>query len=235
MKKIFSFIMLITIVGISAPKAQVIIGGGGYYGGGYYHGGGYYRPPVRRRPTYIQQRPLPPFQPSVYINIGYGFPNLDKNQLAAFPQTDYMGNVSTQNGPYLGSIDYRFSRYMSIGVLGTYGKITAPYYSYATQSNTPDFTGTLENWSLMVNIMSYIPVYDNHVEPYFRVALGANNVIQQSYQDASGASVPYIDNTSEFAYQLSFGARFKLSPNAGFFLEAGYGKYIASGGLSFKF
>jgi len=31
-------------------------------------------------------------------------------------------------------------------------------------------------------------------------------------------------------YQVSLGARIKLSPNAGCFMEAGYGKYIINGG-----
>ncbi len=231
--------LLVTMIGVSAAKAQVIIGGG--YGGGYY-GRGYYRPrpvyPPRRRPVYQQQRQMPPFVPSVYLNVGYGFPNLDKNQLASFPQTDYMGNVNKQTGPFLGSIDYRFSRFMSIGVMGMYGKVSAPYYNYNTQYATTDFTGTLENWSLMLDLVNYIPVYDTHVEPYFRVAAGINNTISQSYVDASGNALSpntYVDNTNSFAYQLSFGARFKLSPNAGFFLEAGYGKYIGAAGLSFKF
>ncbi len=228
MKKCLSILMLLTIVGTTALKAQVIIGGG-------YYGGGYYRAPYppRRRP-YVQQRKTPPFTPSVYVNLGYGFPNLDKNQLAGFPG-EYLGNIHTQTGPYNASIDYRFSRFMSLGVMGMYGKVSAPYYEYYSQSNVPDFTGSLETWSLMLNIMNYIPVYDTHVEPYFRTAIGVTNVINQSYVDGSGNTVAYADNSSTLAYQVSFGARFKLSPNAGIFLEAGYGKYIASGGLSFKF
>jgi hypothetical protein len=231
MKKYFALLLLVTIAGVSAAKAQVIIGGG--------YGGGYYRPyyPHPRRPVYVQQRKMPPFVPSVYINVGYGFPDLDKNQLGSF-QNDYIGNSSTQTGPFLGSIDYRFARFMSIGVMGMYGKVSAPYYGYNTQFATPDFTGTLENWTLMLDLVNYIPVYDTHVEPYFRVAAGINNTISQTYTDAPGSTYnpgPYFDNTNTFAYQLSFGARFRLSPNAGFFLEAGYGKYIGAAGLSFKF
>jgi hypothetical protein len=42
-------------------------------------------------------------------------------------------------------------------------------------------------------------------------------------------------NLPDLAYQVGLGANFKLSPNAGFFIEAGYGKYILNGGLSLKF
>jgi len=37
------------------------------------------------------------------------------------------------------------------------------------------------------------------------------------------------------AYQVSFGAKFHLSKEAGLFLEAGYGKYILNGGLALSF
>ena len=43
------------------------------------------------------------------------------------------------------------------------------------------------------------------------------------------------NNISDFAYQASIGTRFNMSPNAGFFIEAGYGKYIISGGLKMSF
>src|SRR2546430_478347 len=111
----------------------------------YYY---YARPHMRtyRRPA--PQRPAPPrrpiFQPTVNFSFGYGFPNLDKDQLVTFVNT-YMGSVS-QKGPFVGAVDYQFSRNMSIGVMGTYGKVTAPYYDYNSNSAVPTFTGSLENW-----------------------------------------------------------------------------------------
>src|SRR4051812_31659262 len=87
----------------------------------YYYG----RPRMRtyRRPAPQRQAPpkRPAFQPTLNFSIGYGFPNLDKEQLANFYDA-YMGNA-TQKGPFVGAVDYQFSRNMSIGVMGTYGKV----------------------------------------------------------------------------------------------------------------
>jgi hypothetical protein len=196
----------------------------------------YTRPHARmyRRPA--PQRKAPPerpaFQPTVNFSFGYGFPNLDKDQLVSFGNA-YMGTVS-QKGPFVGAVDYQFSRNMSIGVMGTYGKVTAPYYDYNSNSATPTFTGSLENWSVMLNIMSFAPTYNNAIEPYVRTALGINNWTQ-NYLDQSGNKAANIPDPSELAYQVSLGARFNLSKGAGFYIEGGYGKYILTGGLTLKF
>ncbi len=193
------------------------------------------RPPRYRRsyPRQVQPRQqLPKFQPTVNLSIGYGFPNLDKNELAQFYNA-YQG-TSAQKGPITGAFDYQFSRYMSIGVMGTYGKVTAPYYDYSSSSATPSFTGSLENWSVMLNMVNYIPTYNNHVNPYFRTAIGINNW-KQNYLDETGAKAAIVDDPSQFAYQASLGARFNLSKQAGFYLEVGYGKYILNGGLTLRF
>lgn len=204
----------------------------------YYY---YRRPRVRMRvgprrppppPRQTQRRDLPPFTPTVNFNIGYGLPNLDKNQLFSFFNA-YQGNTS-QTGPVNASLDYQFNRNISIGLMGTYGKVSSPYYYYNSNSESPDFTGTLENWSVMANIMTYIPTYNSHVEPYIRLALGVNSW-KQNYLDGSGNKVFEPGTPTDFAYQASFGSKFMFSKNTGIFIEAGYGKYILNGGLAFKF
>ncbi len=221
---LFAFILATSAISIQANaqfRSRVYVRGG--YRGGYRS-----RPPMMKRQNPQQQQ----FQPSVDINLGYGLPNLDKNNLAVFSNA-YQGTIS-QQGPFTGSVDYRFSPMMSIGVMGTYGKVSAPYYDYSSTSNVPDFTGKLENWSLMFNMISYMPSYDRKVEPYLRTAIGINNYTQ-SYLDAGGNKAAIVGNPSQLAYQASIGAKFHLSKQAGIFLEAGYGKYIFSGGLSLKF
>ena len=49
-----------------------------------------------------------------------------------------------------------------------------------------------------------------------------------------GNKVVFGDNPCMFAYQISVGARFDVASQTGLFIEAGYGKYILAGGLSFK-
>lgn len=187
-----------------------------------------------RRPAAQRQKapPKPPFTPTLNISIGYGFPNLDKNHLVDF-YSFYKGSAS-QAGPITGAIDYQFSPNVSLGLLGTYGKVSAPYYNFTSSSNVPDFTGKLENWSVMLNMMTYFPTYTRKVEPYMRIALGVNNW-KQNYVDETGAKVYDSDNPSEFAYQASLGARFNISKNASVYIEGGYGKYILNGGLTLKF
>jgi opacity protein-like surface antigen len=187
-----------------------------------------------RRPHYPRNRRaqnLPPFQPTVNLSFGYGFPNLDKNELPEFYNL-YKGTTTSQTGPITGAVDYRFSRNMSVGVLVTRGKVTAPYYDYNNPSN-PEFAGSLDNWSVMLNFMRYIPAGEK-VTPYLRTAIGINSW-QQSYTDAQGNKINMDGTTSELAYQVGLGADFYLSENAGIFLEGGYGKYILHGGLTFKF
>lgn len=184
--------------------------------------------PPQRRAT--EKRPA--FQPTINLSIGYGLPNLDKNQLANF-YNSYKGNFS-QTGPITGAVDYQFSRYMSIGLLGTYGKVSVPYYDYNSDGKTPSFTGSQENWSVMLNLMSYIPTNTKQVEPYLRTAVGINNW-KQTYLDPSGAVAAQPMEPSQLAYQISLGTRINVSKQAGFFVEAGYGKYILNGGLTLKF
>jgi len=50
-----------------------------------------------------------------------------------------------------------------------------------------------------------------------------------------GKVIADVKNATDLAYQVSIGTRFNLSQNAGFFIEAGYGRYIVNGGLTFKF
>ena len=198
------------------------------------------RAQVRIRPQYSRPVPpprkpapqKPPFQPTVNFSVGYGFPNLDKNQLAVF-YNSYKGTIS-QTGPITGAIDYQFSRNMSMGLLGTYGKVSVPYYDYGSDGKYPSFTGSLENWSLMLNVMNYIPTNTRQVEPYLRTAIGINNW-KQSYLDASGSPAAQLADPTQLAYQVSLGTRINLSKQAGFFVEAGYGKYILNGGLTLKF
>lgn len=186
------------------------------------------RPPMRR------QNPKPrliSFHPTVNVSIGYGFPNLDQNQFIEFSDA-YRGDVN-QAGVLTGSIDYQFSRYMSIGIMGTYGKISAPYY-YNYAASAPDFTGSLENYSIMLNLMNYFPSNSSKVAPYLRTAIGLNNW-NQEYIRSSGEKMEGYPNPTQFSYQAALGARLNLSKNAGLYLEGGYGKYILNGGLTFKF
>jgi hypothetical protein len=236
MKKIL-FICLLVVTGIGA-QAQVY---GKIFIGPRY-GYGYRRPPMRMygHPSvnsqyrqYRERPQLPPFQPSVNISFGYSYPNLDYTHFANFYNM-YKGNVSSQKGPFTGTIDYQFSRYMSIGALGTYGKVSLPYYTADNTSGLPDMTGNFENWSLMLNIVTYFPTRTRAVSPYLRTAIGVNHWIQD-YSDASGVKTAGIPEPSTLAYQASLGAKFNLSPRAGIFMEAGYGKYILNGGLALKF
>ena len=202
--------------------------GAQYYGGGVYMERGYRRPPPR-----YQHRPKqPPFRPTVNLSFGYGFPNLDKNYFAQFYNA-YQGSPTQQTGPAFANLDYQFSRYTSVGIMGSYGKVTVPYYDYNSNDGLPVFTGRLENWSVLFNMVSYLPASQT-VNPYIRTAIGFSSWKQDySYPDGSKAAV--VPDPSGLAYQLSIGARLNFSPNAGFFIEAGYGKYIGSAGLTFRF
>ncbi|HVX49678.1 MAG TPA: hypothetical protein VHB48_05945 [Chitinophagaceae bacterium] len=171
------------------------------------------------------------FQPTLNVSIGYGFPNLDKYQFVDFTNA-YRGTIS-QNGPVTAAVDFQFSRYMSIGVMGTYGKVTAPYYDYNSDGVTPAFTGTLENWSIMFNMVNYFPSYNKSVSPYLRTAAGVNNW-NEAYKDGEGKKITEVEEPTLFSYQVSLGARINLSPNAGFYMEAGYGKYVVNAGLTFR-
>ena len=182
---------------------------------------------VQRQKSPRQQ--VPKFEPSVNLSFGYGFPNLDKDQLLSF--ANYSRGNFSQTGPLTGAVDYRFSRLISIGIMVTHGKVTAPYNAL---NGAGTLKGSLENWAFMLNVVRYIPVPNKKISPYLRTALGVNSW-KESYTDESGANLNFFDPPTDFAYQAGLGANFSLSKNAGFFIEAGYGKYILHGGLSFRF
>jgi len=188
------------------------------------------RPRYRRPARQTYQQPY--FKPELNFSIGYGYPNLDKNALLDFYQ--YYRGSTTQQGPIFGSLDYRFNRTTSIGAMVSYGKVSAPYYDYNSASTTqPNFTGRLENWSVLLNLVRYMPA-SPVVTPYVRTAFGIN-IWNQNYLDAAGNKVvTALPDPPAFAYQAGIGAKFNFSKHAGAFVEAGYGKYIVSAGLSFK-
>jgi len=183
------------------------------------------------RPRRYRQQPEEYFKPVLLVSLGYGFPNLDKYELPDFYRADR--GTATQTGPFNASIDYQFSRRMSIGVLVTHGTVNAPYYDYSNPGYTPDFTGHLNNTSVMLNLVRYIPT-GAAVTPYFRTAIGVN-IWQQDYKDAAGNQVADGGELPALAYQVGLGAKFPLTKQAGVFIEAGYGKYILNGGLAFSF
>ena len=183
------------------------------------------RPYPRQYQRNIQ---LPDFQPTVNFSFGYGFPNLDKYNLYGFPNY-YQGSIN-QTGPIFGTIDYQFNRAMSVGVMVTYGKVSAPYYNY--NNSALAFNGSLKTWGIMFNFVRYFPAGEN-ISPYLRTAIGIN-IEQQNYTDTSGNKMMVPGNSSSLAYQTGIGVKFKLSKQTGLFIEAGYGKYILSGGLTLK-
>lgn len=226
----YLLIICISILAASSSQAQVSIGVGGRMGYGYGMGRvgmGYGRPyPSQRR----RNQNEPKFDPVIHFSIGYGYPNLDGSQLASF--YNYGRGTLSQTGPVTASLDYQYSRSSSVGLMVTHGQVSADYYDYNNPSGPPVLNGKLDNWSVMVNFVNYIPT-TGKIEPYFRTA-GGLNIWNQQYTDASGNKQNLVGDQNQLAYQLGLGARFPLSKNTGFFLEAGYGKYILHGGLSFK-
>jgi len=229
MKKHITLLSILLIFFAVASEAQ-------YYGGGIYMQRGYRRPPPRPYQRYPRQK-RPSYHPTVNLSIGYGFPNLDKNYFPdqfAGAVNAYKGNSYTQTGPVTAALDFQFSRYNSIGIMGTYGKVSVPYYDFNSNSSLAAFNGDLKSWSVMFNMMTYFPSYQT-VSPYIRTAIGINSRNENyTYPDGSKAIVGGNDIT-DLAYQVSLGTRFNFSPNAGFYIEAGYGRYIVNGGLTFKF
>jgi len=224
MRKLIPAFVIITLLSCTVAEAQVRVfvtpGRPGY---------GYRMYRQRAAPRRHNDQNLPKFEPSVNISIGYGFPNLDQLELPEFYRT-YKGNI-TQTGPFNGSLDYQFSRGMSIGVMASHGTVSVPYYNYGNPY-TPAVTGSLDNWAVMLNFMRYMPV-SAKVTPYLRAAIGINTW-KQNYTDSSGYKVNYNYTPSQLAYQVGIGSKFYLSNNTGIFLEAGYGKYILNGGLTVK-
>jgi len=220
------FLLILTVFSCVSAYSQMRIFVGPSFGYGY---------SMRQRPyqsrkngnTYNNQ--LPKFEPYVSISIGYGFPNLDKNQLPGFFNY-YSGNVS-QTGPVTGSVDYRFSRNMSIGLLVSHGNVSMPYYNYS--SGNFAFTGALDNWSIMLNMQHYMQVGTDKASPYIRTAIGVN-IWNQNFTDNSGNKLNMAGTPQDLAYQISLGTDIKLTKQSALFIEAGYGKYILQGGLKFK-
>lgn len=190
------------------------------------YGGGYGRMHQRRMPA---RQAEPQVKPSLSLSIGYGFPNLDKDQLVDF-YNYYKGNTS-QNGPITAALDYKLSNRLSIGVLATHGKVSVPYYEY--NASAPAIKGSLDNYAIMLNIKRFL-TSGGTINPYIRTAFGIN-IWQQAYTDAAGNNVLFGNETpSQFAYQAGIGLNFNLSKSSALFIEAGHGKYIVQGGLSFK-
>ncbi len=232
MKKYILSSLVLLILGIQFSYAQVSIGvgvGRGAYGYGRY--GGYYGNSMNRNNRYPQKARrdslLPKFEPKISISLGAGFPNLDANQFAGF--FNYYKGTSSQSAPIIGSIDYQYSRTSSVGLMITHGQVTAPYYD---NTGSQALTGSLENWSVMLNLMNYMPT-SGIIEPYIRTAIGVN-IWNQSYTDNQGNKMGVVSDPSMLAYQISLGANFSLSKNLKFYTEAGYGKYILHVGLKFQ-
>jgi hypothetical protein len=229
MKKYILSSMVLLIFGIQFSYAQVSIGVG--VGRGYGRYGGYYGNSMNRYNRYPQRvrrdSMMPKFNPIITASLGYGFPNLDGSQLAGFFNYN-RGNIS-QSGPVIGSIDFQYSRTSSIGLMVMHGQVSAPYYDF---SGSQAFTGSQDNWSIMVNMMNYMPT-NTIVEPYIRTAIGVN-IWNQNYVDVTGNKMGYVSEPGLFAYQVSLGANFRISKVAGFYTEVGYGKYILQAGLKFR-
>lgn len=213
MKKQLSLLFLLLFI-ITEANSQVIIRS---------------RPMMRRKPPITQRnRNIPKFDPVLSLSIGYGIPNLDRYQLLDFFNY-YRGSIN-QTGPVFTSLDYQFTRTMSVGIMVSYGKVSSPYYNYSNSSFA--FTGSLKSTAIMVDLIRYIPV-TGKISPYIKTAIGVN-IWKQDYLDPSGNKAVLADDPSMLAYQTALGAKFKLSKQSSFFIEAGYGKYILSGGLSIK-
>lgn len=187
----------------------------------------YRRPYPRARQQRRQKQPK--FDPFVHFSLGYGYPNLDKSQMASFYGYS-LGSVK-QTGPITGALDYQYSPNASIGLMVTHGQVSGSYYDYNNPAAPPVMSGSLDNWSVMVNMMNYMPGSDK-ISPYLRTAVGIN-IWTPDYSDVFGNKIGGISDPGQFAYQLSLGANIHLSKNTGLFIEAGYGKYILHGGLSF--
>lgn len=197
------------------------------YGGGYGGYGRYGRPrPYRQQ----QLREMENFKPSLDVSVGYGFPNLDKYLLSDF-YGYYSGNA-TQTGPIIASLDYHFAPRMAIGVMVNYGKVSRPYYDYNTGQQ--DFTGSLTNTAVLLNFTRYMGSARQTVVPYMKTAIGFNTG-SAKYLASDGSKAANADDGTTLAYQVGLGVQINASKNGGFFVEAGYGKYIVAGGVRLKF
>ncbi|MDB5230704.1 MAG: porin family protein [Chitinophagaceae bacterium] len=204
------------------------------YGRVYGGNGGYGQQPPQYPRNNGRQQNYGPFQPTVGFSLSYAYPNADANQLYQFNRYDQ--GKTTSNGRVNAALDFRFTRTASLGLMASYGKVSAPYYSYNNFSDMPDMTGSLESFSVMLNYQQYFQtgVAGSFFSPYMRTAIGFNSW-SQDYRDATGAKLNYsTTDLPVLAYQASIGADLKLGQNTSFFIEAGYGKYLLNAGLSFK-
>ena len=201
-----------------------------FYESNAQYGGGFGRSRARDREYRREQiKELQTFKPSLDVSIGYGFPNLDKYLLTDF--YNYYSGSGTQSGPIIASVDYHFTPRMAIGVMVNYGKISRPYYSY--NSGEQAFTGSLTNTAVMLNFTRYMGM-SQKIVPYTRTAIGINTG-QSKYLASDGSKAADADDATSLAYQVGLGVKFNAGKHGGFFVEAGYGKYILSAGLSMKF
>jgi hypothetical protein len=201
-----------------------------FYKSNAQYGGGYGRSRDRDREYRRDRiRELQTFKPSLDVSVGYGFPNLDKYLLADF--YDYYSGSGTQSGPIIASVDYHFTPRMAIGVMVNYGKVSRPYYNYYSGEQT--FTGSLTNTAVLLNFTRYLGM-SQKIMPYTRTAIGINTG-QSEYLTSDGSKAADADDETSLAYQVGLGVKFNAGKHGGFFVEAGYGKYILSAGLSMKF
>jgi hypothetical protein len=185
---------------------------------------------ANRHPARQRKLAAASFKRTFSMSIGYGLPNVDKKYLPWYYDAYYGSN--SQKGPVTASLDYRFSRKMSIGFMVTHGTVSAPYYDYF--SGLPAFNTKLDNWGFMLNLVRYFRAGPK-IAPYFHTAIGFNKWTQE-YTDPAGnkLSMPEADLPS-FSRQIALGVKYNVSSHAGLFVEAGYGKYILNGGLSLQF
>ena len=224
--RLFSILLAGTLFSaVASAQVGIGIGVGPRMGFGGYGG---IRSVYPRRGQKREQQPK--FDPIVHLSFGYGFPNLDRTLLPSF-YNYYRGSV-TQTGPVTGAIDVQYTKTASIGLMVTHGQVSSPYYDYNNPSGPPVMSGTLDNWSVMVNFMRYMPVSPKF-SPYFRTAIGLN-IWNEHYTDASGNQLGFTTDPSQLAYQIGFGAKWHFTKSTGLFMEAGYGKYILHGGLTFR-
>jgi hypothetical protein len=197
-----------------------------FYESNAQYGGRYGRQRENRRE---RMRELQNFKPSLDVSVGYGFPNLDNYLLADF--YDYYTGSATQTGPVIASIDYHFAPRMAIGVMVNYGKVSRPYYNYYTGQQ--EFTGSITNTAVLLNFTRYMGA-SQKILPYTRTAIGINTG-QSRYLAGDGTKAADVNDGTTLAYQVGLGVQFNATKHGGFFIEAGYGKYIVAGGLKLRF
>jgi opacity protein-like surface antigen len=176
-----------------------------------------------------QMQELQNFKPSLDVSVGYGFPNLDKYLLTDF--YNYYQGSTTQSGPVVASIDYHFTPRMAIGVMVNYGKVSRPYYNAYTGEQA--FTGSITNTAVLLNFTRYMGNSEK-ILPYTRTAIGINTG-SAKYLTTDGSKAADTNEGTSLAYQAGLGVQFNVTKHGGFFVEAGYGKYILAGGLKLRF